>query len=93
MMKSIKFNVWDQRKELLEKIDLFRNFFRFEIPKVAGLYSHIVFFGKNEKIFVRAPLIIAFTYCSAVTSGYVKMMTLKPLRLLSPVIFLERFLL
>ena len=49
-MKSIKFDDWDKRKDLLEKIDLFRDFSRFEIPKVASLYSHIVFFDKNERI-------------------------------------------
>ena len=49
-MKSIKFDDWGQRKDLLEKIELFRDFSRFEIPKVAVLYDHIVFFEKNERI-------------------------------------------
>ena len=46
-MKSIKFDDWNQRRELLEKIDLFREFSRFDIPKIAELYHHVVFFEKN----------------------------------------------
>lgn len=49
-MKSIKFDDWNQRRELLEKIDLFREFSRFDIPKIAELYHHIIFFEKNERI-------------------------------------------
>ena len=49
-MKSVKYVDWDRKRQLLEKLDLFKDFSRFDIPKVAELYDQILFFNKNERI-------------------------------------------
>jgi CRP/FNR family transcriptional regulator, cyclic AMP receptor protein len=49
-MKTIKYDDWDQKRDLLEKIDLFRGFSRFDIPKVAVLYDHVILFEQHERI-------------------------------------------
>ena len=49
-MQNVKYDDWNQKRELLEKIDLFQDFSRFDIPKVADIYHHILMFEKNERI-------------------------------------------
>ena len=46
-MQNVKYDDWNQKRELLEKIDLFKDFSRFDIPKVADIYHHILLFEKK----------------------------------------------
>ena len=49
-MKNVRYDDWDQKKELLEKLELFQDFSRFDIPKIASLYHNVIYFEKNERI-------------------------------------------
>lgn len=49
-MRCIKFDDFDKLKELLTKVELFNEFSRYDIPKIAGLCDNIQFFDPEEVI-------------------------------------------
>ena len=49
-MQSVRFNDLDKLKDLLSKVELFEDFSRYDIPKIAELCQNVQFYGAEEII-------------------------------------------
>ena len=49
-MQQIRFNDFDKLKELLSKVELFNEFSRYDLPKIAELCDNIQFYEEGERI-------------------------------------------
>jgi len=49
-MYQIRFNDFDKLKELLSKVELFNEFSRYDLPKIAELCDNIQFYEAEERI-------------------------------------------
>ena len=49
-MHQIRFNDLDKLKELLSKVELFNEFSRYDLPKVAELCDNVQFYEEHERI-------------------------------------------
>lgn len=55
-MQQIRFNDLDKLKEMLSKVELFKDFSRYELPKVAELCDNVIFYSVNEPIINKGEL-------------------------------------
>ncbi|MCM8525762.1 MAG: cyclic nucleotide-binding domain-containing protein [Lentisphaeraceae bacterium] len=49
-MQQIRFKDFDKLKEMLSKVELFSEFSRYDLPKVAELCDNVQFFNQDEPI-------------------------------------------
>jgi CRP/FNR family transcriptional regulator, cyclic AMP receptor protein len=49
-MRSIKFLDLDKKRDLLAKVEIFQDFNRFEIPRIAELCNNIMYYEEGESI-------------------------------------------
>jgi len=49
-MQQIRFKDFDKLKGLLSKVELFEDFSRYDLPKIAELCDNIQFYEENERI-------------------------------------------
>ena len=95
-MRCIKFDDIDKLKELLSKVELFNEFSRYDIPKIAGLCDNIHFFDPDEVIIEKGKIDESFFILLAGTARVSKTLngesvfTLEPGCIFGEISFLSR---
>lgn len=49
-MQQVRFDDIDKLKEMLSKVELFEDFSRYDLPKVAELCNNVLFFSQDESV-------------------------------------------
>ena len=94
-MRCIKFNDFDKLKELLSKVELFNEFSRYDLPKVAELCDNVQFFEPEEVIIEKGAvdesfyILLAGTAKVSKTRNSESLFTLEPGCLFGEISFLS----
>lgn len=83
-MQQVRFDDSDKLKEMLSKVELFEDFSRYDLPKVAELCNNVLFFSVDEPIIEKGEMDDSFFVLLTGTARVCETLTSESLFTLEP---------